>query len=758
MGKRNQKTQKTKPGNEKSVNLNPLKKSENKKIPAKESLINKKIAIKKIAIKKIAKKKIAISFKSLYRTFSLEQINSFSIDELKINASNFDLNPLLNFKLLSKLYEKDLKEYNKYIRKYKYTLNYEDAKKLGCFTDKENDEIKKCQKNFKIEIKEIKSLSKLKLFNFLFYLINLELNDANIPESDLIKKNNEIKEKILSYQSDVDLIFKIPNNFGNYELQYYTYLDLFIIYFYKKIEQKNDEDNNNSNNEPNEVDVFFNWDKKINGKYEDIDITQFEDNKNELSKLLFEKIIENEETDKKDIKKETTKVENQELKISTKPKFTITQNLYDFIQNQIPKLKMYKDELFFLFKEEDDKKILNQIEFIYYSLLFTTDNTYKLYDIYPYCLYNNPKIKNENFNIKFLALTTEQKRNTIKKEEIVFYNLDKYFEVKKDNPFCNKASYFKFPILLKKNIFQFNQNAIKLFRNFFKEIYKSKLLEEIYYLTPEFNDFKYPLSDDEILEEMLDNTIFLPFDHQILHGYTQKQFAKIYISAKFLKENYYKRDLSKVLIEISFMSNTLIHEQFKHYIKGLLFYNSFRFKENKRLDSDLSGYEQDKSFMDNIRLKYAIEKDISLKPVIDGGNRAEIYLYGYVLSRLFLSGALFLIDKKTWNLPVYKHLEQFNENNKSFPDKKQTIEDLKNNVNIIDFFKEIINQFINNYECDVKTNLNFKEYGSEKPNDNSMFIEENNEGYLDYSAYIETSKITIPDTETDKNLIDQFEQ
>ena len=257
---------------------------------------------------------------------------------------------------------------------------------------------------------------------------------------------------------------------------------------------------------------------------------------------------------------------------------------------------------------------------------------------------------------------------------------------------------------------------------------------------------------------MIDNTIFLPYDHQILHGYTQKQFTKIYISSKFIKENYYKEDISKVLIEITFMLNTLIHEIFKHYIKRLLFYNSFRFKENKRLDSDLAGYEQDKSFMDNIRLKYLIDKYISLKPVINGGNRAEIYLYGNVLTRLYLSGALYLFDKKTWNLPVYKHLEQFNENNKSFPDKKQTIEDLKNDANIFDFFKEIINQFIKYYECDIKMNLNFEEYVLENPNDISMLIEENDEGFLDFSVYIETSKVRIPDTETDKNLIDQFEQ
>ena len=361
MGKRRQKIPNTKPGKGRSEKHNPIKNTENKIIPAKESLI----------IKKTANKKIAISFKSLYRTFSLEQINNFSLEELKINASNFDLNPLLNFKLLSQLSVKDSAEYNKYIIKYKYTLNYKDAKKLGCFAGEEKDLKEKCQRNFKIEIKEVKSLSKLKLFDFLFYLTNLELNDKNIPNNYFTKKNNEIKEKIISYQSDIDLIFKIPNNFGNYELQYYTYLDLFIDYFYKKIEQKDNDNDNNSNNEINKIDVFFNWDTTINGKYEDIDVTQFENNKKELSKLLFD------ETDKTSLKKETKKIKNKEINNSTTPKFTISQNLLDFIDNQIAKLKMFKDELFFLFREEDDMKILNQMEFIYYSLLFTNDYTYK---------------------------------------------------------------------------------------------------------------------------------------------------------------------------------------------------------------------------------------------------------------------------------------------------------------------------------------------------------------------------------------------
>ena len=643
MGKKRKNISQSKHENGKSDRHNIIRKSVNKIIPTKESL----------NYRKMAHKKIAVSFKCIYKTFSLEQIKNFSFEQLKINASIFDLNPLINFKLLSQLHKNDLTEYNKYIIKYKYTLNYDDAKKLGCFAVKEKEIIEECQNNFKIAIKKIKSLSKLKLFNFLFYIINLEFNNKDGLEIDFIKRHNEIKEKIKSYKSDINLIFKIPNNYGNYELQYYTYLDLFIDYFYRKITPKNKDNYESNSIKLNEDDVYFNWDKTINGKYEYINVTQFEDNKKELSKFLFENNIKNEKNNKIDKKNEKEKEDNNEsnLIINKDYEYTISQNLFDFFKNQAAKLKMFKDELFFLFREQDDIKILKQIEFIYYSLLFTNDFTYKLYDIYSYCLYNNPAIKNENYEINFYAVTSEEKRDSINKEELVFYNLDKYFEEKRDNPFCNNAKYFKYPILLKKNVFQFNQNSFELFRNFLKEVYKSKLLEEIYYLTPEFNDFRYPLKDDEILEEMIDNTVFLPYDRQILCAYAEKQFSKIYIATKLLKEDYFQNDLSKILIEISFIINSLIREQFKNYINMLLFYNSFRFKKNKRLNSNISGFEQEKLFIDKIRLKYSVNKNVKLKPVIDIGYKEEIYLYGKVLNQLYLSGALFLFDKKSWDLP-----------------------------------------------------------------------------------------------------------
>ena len=163
--------------------------------------------------------------------------------------------------------------------------------------------------------------------------------------------------------------------------------------------------------------------------------------------------------------------------------------------------------------------------------------------------------------------------------------------------------------------------------------------------------------------------------------------------------------------------------------------------------------------MDNIRKKYSENKNEKFKQVIDGGNRAEIYLYGNVLYKLYLEGALKMFDKTTWDLPVYKHLELFKEDNRELSeDKKRKIDDIQKDLNMADFIKDIIFQFDKFYKGDGQLELNYLEYGSEKPNDNLMFIDENNEVFLDYSTYIETSKITIPDTETDKNVLNKFEQ
>ena len=295
-------------------------------------------------------------------------------------------------------------------------MDYNDAKKLECFSINENEIIKDLNVNYQFKIKEIKSLSKIKLFRFLCYINNLKNNFSYI-EDDLYRDIlEEIKEKIISYSSEKNLIFKIPNNYGNYELQYYSYLNLFVNYFYDKLVPKrkiNGQDNSNNNSEENSKDsdesLLFDWDKKTYGTKERIDITEFEKDKNELKKFIQEYIDKNNNkkntqkievenaNDNNNNKKDKDNIKINELNEQVDPQ-TILCNFYD---RHIKKLKKFEEEIIFLFKEEsDDKKILKQIEFIYCDLLFTKEGR-QLYEFYPNCLQNNPSIKNEQYKNQY---------------------------------------------------------------------------------------------------------------------------------------------------------------------------------------------------------------------------------------------------------------------------------------------------------------------------------------------------------------------
>ena len=452
------------------------------------------------------------------------------------------------------------------ISKYKYTLNYKDAKKLKCFSNDKKDIIKELKSNYKDKIPEINSLSKIKLFSFLFYINNLECNFSHTENNYYKNITEKIKEKIISFSSEKDLNFKIPNNYGNYELQYYTYLNLFVNYFSEKLDQKR---KNNENidikeiiNESNEL--FFDWDKRSYGNKEIIDITEFELNKNKLKEFIQESIHKNKKKNKNGINVEKSNDKSNKINKNEEQR-KYRKILCNFIDRNVKKLKKFEKEIYYLFKQEiNDEKIIKNIEFIYYYLLFTKEGC-ELYNSYPNCLLNNPSIKNDKYIdrfYQFVLINNKNSKESIKNDELTFYNLDSFFESKKDNPFCNRAKYFNYPTLLKKNIFQTNQDIYNNFKESLKNIYKSKLLEEIFYLTPEFNEFKYPLKDEEILNEMIENTIFLPYDQEELHGYTQKQFSKIYISTNIFQKEYSKEDISKIVVDIGFLFNTLIYEQF----------------------------------------------------------------------------------------------------------------------------------------------------------------------------------------------------
>ena len=768
MGK---KYNKNKKGSEKNNQNKPQTKPENpQKDNSSEEQKDDSPKNKDLKLPSKNKKKIAIPLKKLKLEISDEEIQLLNLQQLKVLANKFDLNPLINFRLLYLLKNsqniKDQEDYKKYIKKYRYTLNYEDAIKLKCFNDSENTNYineflsnldnNKNYSKFKPDLK-ITSLSKIKLFNLLFYIISIK---KEIDVEDYIEPCKIIVNKIESYSNEENLIFKVPNNFGNIELQYYVFITLFLNYFLRNIKHLllNCFPNNNEIKEPAK-DIFFDWETNIEGKEEEIDMSFFEKRKKNLE-IFIDKAIDN-KSKTKNIYMEIDK--QKELSDNIKKeefKKEYLQNVFtSFIFYDVSRLKKYKDNIIDLAFEKNNDNILKKIEFIFYSLLFTDKHYNSILDNYANCLFYDNDERNEKLKNNIKSHVPIKLRDPLKLKELVNINLDCEFKNRNNKIICDNSKYYKFPSLLHQNIIESNNNIFQLFKDFLKYIYNSQILKDIFYLTPEFNDFKYPLEDQEIFDEMMENIIFIPFKSAVLHGYTQKQFSRVIIAISLSKEDFYRNEISKIINDLSSILNTLIHEQFKHYIKGLIFYNSFRFKITKRIDSDLSAYEQDKTFMEKIRFIYlSQEPEIYKSPIIDGGFRAEIYLYGQILSKIYFSQAYDMFKFSTWKLSIEEHLQKFNQNNQEIKEKDKLIiiENLKNDLDTCDFIKNILQEINVCLECNGVLKFDLSFYSSYRQKEYKKEINEPGTLLFDYSEYKENTIVIRPDTEFDQSLAYKF--
>ena len=222
-------------------------------------------------------------------------------------------------------------------------------------------------------------------------------------------------------------------------------------------------------------------------------------------------------------------------------------------------------------------------------------------------------------------------------------------------------------------------------------------MKDIYYLSSEFNEFAYPLEDDDIFNEMLEYTFFVPFDGRILRGYTQKEIPEVLISVYIFKEYPKFMDISELICELYQIINTCIHEQAKHYLKSLIFYNSFRFGIKKRINSDLFDYGEENKYIKGILKKFGKYKNIDF--AIDGGEKAEIYLYGNILEKIYFRQSFELFKLNHWNKTIIEHIEMFlSANNLEENILEMKLTDIKNDHDICDFLKSFIFKFIQTFK------------------------------------------------------------
>ena len=645
-----------------------------------------------------------------------KHIDKMNIKEIKKFASLFDLNPEINFKLLKYLKNNSRKDYDHFIEKYKYTLDFKDALILDCFKKEEIEltqkEFFENAKNLKLNYKEIKSLSKIKLFNLFFYILFKKLDNSK-----------DIYIKIRSYCIPISLIFKVPNRFGNIELNYYSYLTFFINFFTSEIRNYEDQEEKNEKNDDSSNEVYFNWDSSITGETEKINLTDINERRKKFDNFIDTNYIE---------------VENETSKTSIKPKKTEAKsNLIERMYGKIYRFRFFKEKIIEIFSEPDDI-ILQKIKFIFYCQLFPNEEMIDSLSVYSKCLRGKPYSNDEIDSNIFISKCYDIDKNCIKNKYELFAleNLDNNFSRTIKNPFNYNSKYYSFPTLLKKNIIDNDRDISRAFVNYLKYIYSSNIIKDIFYLTPEFEEFIYPLEDERIFNELMEYTIFMPLEGDDLHGFTQKEIPEVLISVRLQEIFPQETQISRIICELSQILNTCIHEQLKHYIKSLIFYNSFRFNLKKRIGSDLYNYGKEDRYINGILY---IMKNKNKYYEIDGGHKAEIFLYGDILNKIFFPQALELFKKSNWNKEIAEHIKSFNNANKKIKDSFQTftINEIYFNDDFCEFFKIFIKKFIETVAVRSKDSIVFDNNASasRKP----AYIQEKaikNEITFDYNCYI----------------------
>lgn len=419
--------------------------------------------------------------------------------------------------------------------------------------------------------------------------------------------------------------------------------------------------------------------------------------------------------------KNLKKLKYQKKKIDIKLSFALLKEKYFLLDK-------FQSTIFHIIQEKDDNIIVQKLKFLYYNLQFLNSEDCELIQKL------NNSLMEQNF--------TEKEKNRIFKKYLIdiknydknlaLSNINHKFAPSLDNPFFNNSYFYKFPFLLKKNIIQNDDKIAKEFKSFLKYIYSSDLLKDIFYLTEEFNEFEYPFNNDEIFEEMISYTTFLPVNYTKLSGYTQKEYPDILIAVNMRKPFPKYSDLSDIICDLSQILTTCIHEQINHYIKALIYYNSFRFHIKKRMNSDIYDFVTDKEYIYGILQKNGQEEMFNMSS-LDGGHKAEVYLFGKILDKISFAQGFELFKMSNWTKTIPDHILNFNSLNNKNSREFHKVNIFLNNHDLCEFLKLFIKIFSEILTNDDMIVINY-EASSGKREANYLIDNKENSLLIDYSA------------------------
>ena len=538
------------------------------------------------------------------------------------------------YKLLCELINTDLDTFYRYYSKYQFTLSIGQRKNIQKLF-KKCDNYPLINNNFIKD--EIKSMRELFL-----NICNLILNTKFENKDCLEVLQTQIMNNGVFLNEDIQ--FRIPVNFGNIELK-----------FNKLI-----------------IDIIrFIFDLKM-GKLNDLTLDE--------KKLIITKL----------------------------GKFKLTEKFFQ-------KAMLFDDEMLF--------KISDYLINCYY-ILFEVDNSQRNYDnlrkIITCCMpFELEKAKNfineskkyflmEPFEIdgtildEFIAsnltkdsiikLSYKLKVIEVKAEDIN-WNLEPniFFEqLNSDNfTFC-----FRFPKLNEINFINLNPNIKNNYQNLFKTILKSKTMEQCMNIDSDASKFNYPFSNDDIIKELEEHTLFVPFPANNFYGYSDKMsftiFLNSYIDSSKFRSIFIDFDN---LLKSQFHEIKHIYRLYMHIKEPTILLKTPEIKRNSLSRNKLLKENNDnlKSLKDNQKhLKDLYDERIIPKNEInslDYGDILEFALNGDKQEVFFINSSLFCLKEKSWDLSPAEFFKSFFESCKT---KKFYFNPSSDNLfinSIKDFFK-----------------------------------------------------------------------
>ena len=165
----------------------------------------------------------------------------------------------------------------------------------------------------------------------------------------------------------------------------------------------------------------------------------------------------------------------------------------------------------------------------------------------------------------------------------------------------------------------------------------------------------------------------------------------------------------------------------------------------KRIFSDLLEINEERKLVNKILKK---NKNEYATVELDGGEKAEVFMYGNLLKKIYFGQALELFKKKNWEKTIPQHISSFNAaKNYTSQIKFFTLEQIINNDEFCDFFKIIAKKFKKYYlkKKDEKFIFNYAASSTKSPA--GMGAGENHGLFkFDYSVYVERKKGLLRDS------------